>query len=217
MIKAVLFDMDGLLLDTEKLLVRFWQEAASEAGFNMTREIALNIRSMHRSFAVPYLKSVLGDNFDYAKTRARRMELMSGYLAENGLELKKGAKELLTYLNKNNIPAAVVTATDSERAEKYLKETGIFGYFERIISATMVKEGKPKPDIYLYAAEQLGLEPYECVALEDSPNGVKSAVSAGCRTIMVPDLTEPDEELSGIIAARANSLEDVVEIIGNLI
>lgn len=217
MIKAVLFDMDGLLLDTEKLLVRFWQEAASEAGFNMTREIALNIRSMHRSFAVPYLKSVLGDNFDYAKTRARRMELMSGYLAENGLELKKGAKELLTYLNKNDIPAAVVTATDSERAEKYLKETGIFGYFERIISATMVKEGKPKPDIYLYAAEQLGLEPYECVALEDSPNGVKSAVSAGCRTIMVPDLTEPDEELSGIIAARANSLEDVVEIIGNLI
>lgn len=217
MIKAVLFDMDGLLLDTEKLLVRFWQVAASEAGFNMTREIALNIRSMHRSFAVPYLKSVLGDNFDYAKTRARRMELMSDYLAENGLELKKGAKELLTYLNKNNIPAAVVTATDSERAEKYLKETGIFGYFERIISATMVKEGKPKPDIYLYAAEQLGLEPYECVALEDSPNGVKSAASAGCRTIMVPDLTEPDEELSGIIAARANSLEDVVEIIGNLI
>ena len=217
MIKAVLFDMDGLLLDTEKLLVRFWQEAASEAGFNMTREIALNIRSMHRSFAVPYLKSVLGDNFDYAKTRARRMELMSGYLAENGLELKKGAKELLTYLNKNNIPAAVVTATDSERAEKYLKETGIFGYFERIISAAMVKEGKPKPDIYLYAAEQLGLEPYECAALEDSPNGVKSAVSAGCGTIMVPDLTEPDEELSGIIAARANSLEDVVEIIGNLI
>lgn len=217
MIKAVLFDMDGLLLDTEKLLVRFWQEAASEAGFNMTREIALNIRSMHRSFAVPYLKSVLGDNFDYAKTRARRMELMSGYLAENGLELKKGAKELLTYLNKNNIPAAVVTATDSERAEKYLKETGIFGYFERIISAAMVKEGKPKPDIYLYAAEQLGLEPYECAALEDSPNGVKSAASAGCRTIMVPDLTEPDEELLRIIAARANSLEDVVEIIGNLI
>lgn len=216
MIKAVLFDMDGLLLDTEKLLVRFWQEAASEAGFNMTREIALNIRSMHRSFAIPYLKSVLGESFDYAKTRSRRMELMSGYLAENGIELKKGVKELLTYLNKNNIPAAVVTATDSERAEKYLKETGIFGYFDRIISATMVKEGKPKPDIYLYAAKQLGFEPYECAALEDSPNGVKSAASAGCRTIMVPDLTEPDEELSGIIAARANSLGDVIEIIGNL-
>ena len=215
-IKAVLFDMDGLLLDTEKLLVRFWQEAAREEGFDMTREIALNIRSMHRSFAIPYLKSVLGDDFDYLKTRSLRMELMSDYLAENGLELKKGAKELLTYLNENKIPAAVATATDSERAEKYLKETGIFGYFDKIISATMVKEGKPKPDIYIYAAKQLGLEPWECAALEDSPNGVKSAASAGCRTIMVPDLTEPDEELSRIIAARADSLEDVIEIIGNL-
>lgn len=213
MINAVFFDMDGLLLDTEKLLVRFWRQACSEAGFDMTQEIALNIRSMHRNFAIPYLKSVLGEDFDYAKTRARRMELMGEYLAKNGLELKKGAKELLASLNEKKIPAAVVTATDSERAEKYLKETGIFGYFDRIISAAMVKEGKPKPDIYLYAAEALGFDPKDCAALEDSPNGVKSAASAGCRTIMVPDLTEPDEELLHIITAKANSLFDVIEII----
>lgn len=213
MLKAVFFDMDGLLLDTEKLLVRFWRQASREAGFDMTQEIALNIRSMHRNFAVPYLKSVLGEDFDYAKTRARRMELMGDYLAENGLELKKGAKELLTYLNEKKIPAAVVTATDSERAEKYLKETGIFGYFDRIISAAMVKEGKPKPDIYLYAAEKLGFDPKDCAALEDSPNGVKSAASAGCAAIMVPDLTEPDEELLHIISAKAKSLFDVIEII----
>lgn len=217
MIKAVFFDMDGLLLDTEKLLVRFWRQACREAGFDMTREIALNIRSMHRNFAIPYLKSVLGEGFDYAKTRARRMELMGDYLSKNGLELKKGAKELLTYLNDKKIPAAVVTATDSERAEKYLKETGIFGYFDRIISAAMVKEGKPKPDIYLYAAEKLGVDPKDCAALEDSPNGVKSAASAGCRTIMVPDLTEPDEDLLHIITAKANSLFDVIEIIDKTI
>lgn len=216
MVKAVIFDMDGLLLDTEKLLVRFWQEAAREAGFPMTREIALNIRSMHRSFAIPYLKSVLGENFDYLKIRSRRMELMSAHLAKYGLELKKGAKELLTYLNENKIPAAVATATDYERAEKYLKETGIFGYFDKIICATMVKVGKPQPDIYIYAASELGLEPSECAALEDSPNGVKSAAAAGCKTIMVPDLTEPDEELSRIIAAKANSLDEVIDIICKL-
>ncbi|MGN0669717.1 MAG: HAD family hydrolase [Oscillospiraceae bacterium] len=216
MVKAVIFDMDGLLLDTEKLLVRFWQEAAREAGFNMTREIALNIRSMHRSFAIPYLKSVLGEDFDYLKIRSRRMELMSAHLAKYGLELKKGAKELLTYLNMNKIPAAVATATDYERAEKYLKETGIFGYFDKIICATMVKVGKPQPDIYIYAASELGLEPSECAALEDSPNGVKSASAAGCKTIMVPDLTEPDEELSRIIAAKAGSLDEVIDIICKL-
>ena len=213
MVKAVIFDMDGLLLDTEKLLVRFWQEAAREAGFPMTREIALNIRSMHRSFAIPYLKSVLGEGFDYLKIRSRRMELMNEHLAKHGLELKKGAKELLTYLNRNKIPAAVATATDYERAEKYLKETEIFGYFDKIICATMVKVGKPQPDIYIYAASELGLEPSECAALEDSPNGVKSAAAAGCRTIMVPDLTEPDEELSRIIAAKAGSLDEVIDIL----
>ena len=216
MVKAVIFDMDGLLLDTEKLLVKFWQEAAREEGFDMTREIALNIRSMHRSFAIPYLKSVLGEDFDYLKIRSRRMELMSAYLAKYGLELKKGAKELLTYLNENKIPAAVATATDYERAEKYLKETEIFGYFDKIICATMVKVGKPQPDIYIYAASELGLEPSECAALEDSPNGVKSAAAAGCKTIMVPDLTEPDEELSRIIAAKANSLDEVIDIICKL-
>lgn len=213
MVKAVIFDMDGLLLDTEKLLVRFWQEAAREAGFDMTREIALNIRSMHRSFAIPYLKSVLGEDFDYPKIRSRRMELMNEHLEKHGLELKKGAKTLLTYLNENKIPAAVATATDYERAEKYLKETGIFGYFDKIICATMVKVGKPKPDIYIYAASELGLEPSECAALEDSPNGVKSAAAAGCKTIMVPDLTEPDEELSRIIAAKAGSLDEVIGIL----
>ncbi|MCI7759181.1 MAG: HAD family phosphatase [[Eubacterium] saphenum] len=213
MVKAVIFDMDGLLLDTEKLLVRFWQEAARDSGFDMTREIALNIRSMHRSFAIPYLKSVLGDDFDYLKIRSRRMELMNEHLAKHGLELKKGAKTLLTYLNENKIPAAVATATDYERAEKYLKETGIFGYFDKIICATMVKVGKPKPDIYIYAASELGLEPSECAALEDSPNGVKSAAAAGCKTIMVPDLTEPDEELSRIIAAKAGSLDEVIGIL----
>ncbi len=79
----------------------------------------------------------------------------------------------------------------------------------------MVEQGKPKPDIYLYAAKQLGFEPCECIALEDSPNGVRSAASAGCRTIMVPDLTQPDSELAALISAKADSLFDVINIIEN--
>lgn len=216
MIKAVVFDMDGLLLDTEKLLVKFWVQAANEAGFPMTRENALYMRSLHKSFAVPYLKEQFGENFDYAKIRARRMELMSGYLSESPLELKKGAKELLGFLRESGITAAVCTATDSERAFEYLKKADIFGFFDNIFSATTVKTGKPAPDIYLYAAKQLGLEPRECAALEDSPNGVMSAASAGFVTIMVPDLTEPDEELSKIIFRSAKELSDVVDIIKEL-
>lgn len=214
-IKAVIFDMDGLLLDTEKLLVRFWVQAANEAGFPMTREDALSIRSLHRSFAVPYLRGLFGEDFDYLKIRSRRMELMNEYLKTHPLELKDGANELISYLSENGLMTAVATATDLERTRDYLARVGLLEKIDRIVCATMVEQGKPKPDIYLYAAEQLGLQPCECIALEDSPNGVRSAVSAGCRTVMVPDLTQPDSELSALISAKADSLFDVINIIEN--
>lgn len=213
MIKAVIFDMDGLILDTEKLLVKYWCQAANEAGFPMQREHALNIRSLARKFAIPYLQGIFGEDFDYVKIRTRRMELMSEYISEHGIETKPGLAELLEYLKAHNIPAAVATATDYERTEKYLTQVGFFSYFSKIVCAAMVENGKPKPDIYLYAAQQLGLDPSECLALEDSPNGVRSASSAGCVTVMVPDLTQPDDELNSLIYAKAGSLADVCGII----
>lgn len=213
MIKAVIFDMDGLLLDTEKLLVRFWVRAANELGFPMTREHALSLRSLHRNFAIPYLKELFGESFDYKTVRTRRMELMNEYLSNNPLELKDGAVELLSYLNCSGIPAAVCTATDCERAREYLSRVGIYERFDKIVSAAMVEYGKPSPDVYLYAVRQLGLLPGECMALEDSPNGVRSAAGAGCVTVMIPDLTEPDEELQRLIFARADSLGGVIDII----
>lgn len=212
-IKAVIFDMDGLLLDTEKLLIKFWVQAANEAGFPMTREDALSIRSLHRSFAIPYLKELFGEEFDYVKIRSRRMELMSDYLSKNPLELKPGAVELLTFLNEKGLHTAIATATDMERTRDYLQRVGVSEKFDTLVSATMVERGKPMPDIYIYAAKQLGFMPEECLALEDSPNGVRSAASAGCVTIMVPDLTPPDKELSDMIFAKADSLGDVIGII----
>lgn len=212
-VKAIIFDMDGLLLDTEKLLIQFWIQAANEAGFPMTREHALSIRSLHRSYAIPYLQGLFGGEFDYVKIRSRRMEFMNEYLSEHPLELKDGAKELLDFLNENKLLTAVATATDYGRTREYLTRAGIFYNFDRIVCATMVERGKPAPDIYIYAAEQLGLEPGECMALEDSPNGVKSAAGAGCRTVMVPDLTEPDEELEELIFAKADSLNDIIKIL----
>lgn len=213
MIKAVIFDMDGLILDTEKLLVKYWCQAANEAGFPMQKEHALNIRSLARKFAIPYLQGEFGENFDYVSIRSRRMELMSQALERDGLQLKKGIRELLEYLKQSGIPSAIATATDYERAKAYLTRAGVFDSFDKIVCATMVESGKPAPDIYLYAAEQLGLSPCECMALEDSPNGVRSAAAAGCVTVMVPDLTQPDEDLGRLIFAKADSLLDVPAII----
>ncbi|MBD5111253.1 MAG: HAD family phosphatase [Ruminococcaceae bacterium] len=210
MIKAVIFDMDGLILDTEKLLIRFWIQAANEAGFPMTYEQALEIRSMHRKFAIPHLQGIFGEEFDYVKIRSRRMELMNEWLGSHELELKPGVVELLDHLNERGILTAICTATDYERTRDYLTRVGIFERFDKIICATMVEFGKPRPDIYLYAAEQLGLAPSDCMALEDSPNGVRAASAAGCVTIMIPDLTEPDEELDGVDFTRVSSLSDVI-------
>ncbi len=215
MIKAVIFDMDGLILDTEKLLVKYWCQAANEAGFPMRREHALNIRSLARKFAIPYLQGIFGEDFDYVRIRSRRMELMSQHISLHGLETKPGITALLDYLDKRNIPAAIATATDIQRTEDYLGKVGLLDRFRKIVCAAMVENGKPKPDIYLYAAKQLGLPPEECLALEDSPNGVRSASSAGCVTVMVPDLTQPGEELLGLIFAKADTLADVPGIIEN--
>ena len=205
-IRAVIFDMDGVLLDTEQLLVRFWCQAAREAGFPMEREQALQLRSLAGKYAAPLLRQWFGEGFDYAAVRARRRELMEQELERIGLPVKEGAAELLTLLRQRGIPAAVATATDEERAARYLKEAGLYPLFDRICCAPMVANGKPMPDIYLFACRQLGEEPCRCLAVEDSPNGVLSAYRAGCQVAMVPDLTPPDEETAPLLTLRADSL-----------
>lgn len=211
--KAVIFDLDGTVLDTEKLLVKYWCMAANEFGFPMEREHALHLRSLARKYAEPLLKEWFGESCDYMTLRNRRMELMTAHINKYGLETKGGIKELLIYLGEKGYKRAVATATDLNRAGGYLKDVGLYDYFDCIISAHQVQNGKPKPDVYLYAVSQLGLQPDECIAVEDSPNGVISASDAGCRTIMVPDLTEPDDELKKRIYAVCHSAADIIEIL----
>lgn len=212
-IKAAIFDLDGTVIDTEKLLVKYWCMAANEFGFPMEREHALQLRSLARKYAEPLLKEWFGENCDYMTVRNRRMELMTAHIIENGLDVKAGIKELLVWLGENGYKRAVATATDLTRAGKYLTDVGLYDYFDCIISAQQVENGKPKPDVYIYAVNQLGLTPDECIAVEDSPNGVISASDAGCKTIMVPDLTEPDEELKKRLYAVCPKASDIIKVL----
>ncbi|MCQ2417476.1 MAG: HAD family phosphatase [Oscillospiraceae bacterium] len=213
MIKAVIFDMDGTIIDTEKYYRVFWPKALAEFGYHMTDDQVLSIRSLGRPFAPQRFREWYGDDFDYYAVRDRRKELMAEYLKEVGIEKKKGAEEILEYLRSRGILTAVATATDLTRTEQYLDEVGLRQYFDKLISAVMVKEGKPSPDIYRYACEQLGLQPEECIAVEDAPNGILSAYRAGCKVIMVPDQTKPDEEIMQYLFACAESLEDIRQYI----
>lgn len=215
-IKGIISDMDGVILDTEKLYVRFWCEAANFYGYPMERSHALSIRSMARPLAIEKLKGYFGEDFDYYAVHDKRVELMDKYIIEeNGIEAKAGADYLLSYLKKNGYKVALATATGYERTKKYLEQLGLLKYFDEIVCASMVEHGKPAPDIYLYAAEKLGINPEECIALEDSQNGIKSASSAGCKTVMVPDLDEPADEIKPLLYDVADGLEDVIRILGN--
>lgn len=211
MIKGAIFDMDGLMLDTEKLLVRFWRQAAKEFGYDMTLEHVLGIRSLSRKYAVPKMQGIFGEEFPFLDIRKRRIELMNNYIDEHGFEIKKGLFELLDYLKSNSLKIAVATATDKERAELYLGKINALGYFDEIVCGNMIENGKPEPDIYLAAAKALGLNPSECAALEDSPNGIKSAYSAGCKVIMIPDLSQPDDEVEPMLTAVYESLDKAAE------
>ena len=210
---AVIFDLDGTLTDTEKYYQKAWPMAIEHFGFKCQLWMPLELRSLGRPFAPLRFREWFGESFNYDEVRAYRKKVVKEMISKGGIPLKPFAVETLKLLRENGITVAMATANDFERTRGYLTELGIFELFDRIICADMVKQGKPAPDIYSYACEALGLEPDQCYAVEDSPNGVKSAYAAGCRVIMVPDLTEPDDEIRPMLYARAEDLHEVFEIV----
>ncbi|MBQ8687073.1 MAG: HAD family phosphatase [Ruminococcus sp.] len=213
MIQGLIFDMDGLLLDTEKYYFRYWMQSAAEFGFSMKPRHALAIRSLCAKYAERYLKRELGEDFDYHAVRARRRVLIQEAMEQFGIQLKPGVRELLAWCRENDVLTAVATATPTENAKIHLERVGLKDCFSVIVGGDSIENGKPCPDIYRKAAAVLSLPTENCLALEDSPNGILAAFSAGCNPVMVPDLTEPDEMLKPLLYAWVPTLMDVIGLI----
>ena len=209
-IKAVIFDMDGLMIDTEKLYAIFWEKALLFYGYQPTKEFLRKLRSLSHKLAEQLFQETFGEGIQYRQIRQKRIELMNAYIEEYGVEQKAGLNSLIQYLYQKKIRMAVATATDYQRTSKYLSKLGLIHYFDEVVCGCMVENGKPAPDIYQKAVDLLRVLPEECVALEDSPNGVTSAFDAGCRVIMIPEYE--DNSLDPRIEyEKVTSLVDVIE------
>ena len=212
-IRGVLFDMDGLVLDTEKLYARFWMEACHFYGFPMTREQALQMRAANSRLGAENLNRFFGPSADYKTIRAKRIELMDAFIAEHGVEPKPGIFELMDYLESQGIPAAITSSSPKDRIQSHLSSLGLYHRFAAICSGYEVPWGKPAPDIYLHGAASLGMKPENCLALEDAPLGIESAFRARCIPVMIPDQDPPNEKTAAMLYARADSLLDIISLL----
>lgn len=210
---GVLFDMDGLVLDSEILYTRFWRKAAEVFGYCMSQEQAVSMCGLGKQAGQNNIHRYFGTEADYYAIRNKRIELMEAYVDEKGIDLKPGVRELLDHLEENRIPAAITSSSPIPRIQKYLAFHGLEARFAALCSGRDVPKGKPAPDIYLKGAQALGLDPRNCLALEDAPAGILSAYRAGCLTVMVPDQKQPDGETEALLYAKADTLADIIPML----
>jgi HAD superfamily hydrolase (TIGR01509 family) len=216
--RAVIFDMDGLMLDTERIAMITCRRAAEGFGDVIADEIYLQgigrtVEDTRRIFC-----GVLGADFPFNEIRSRRLAYTYGeeYVHRYGLPKKPGLIEVLELLQGCSVPKAVATSTRREDACDRLRTAELFHCFDAIVGGDEVVHGKPAPDLFLLAAERLKITPTECIVLEDSDAGIRAARAAGMTPILVPDLKAPSDEVKALAYRIYPSLHEVRALFSNL-
>lgn len=207
--KTVIFDMDGVLFDTERLCMDAWSVAAREQGIEGMEKVSILCIGQNANDTKALVLEHLGADFPYDAFRKRVSECVWEQLKQNGVPVKKGVRELLAYLKENGYQIGLASSSRREAVQYHLTDTNLTEYFSVTVTGDLVEHSKPLPDIYLLACEEMGVKPEAAYAIEDSPNGIRSAYAAGMMPIMVPDMVMPDDEMEQMSFRIFNDLSEV--------
>lgn len=214
--KAVIFDMDGVIFDSETIVMDCWRELSKRYGFSDFEQVYEKCIGVNTNKSREIFKAAYGQDFPYDFYRGESSKLFREKSDNGLLPIKKGAVSLLEFLKNNNYLIGLASSTREEVVHKELKAASLFQYFDSITCGDQVKNSKPDPEIYLKACDSLNLNPAETYAIEDSFNGIISAYSAGMITIMVPDLIMPDDSIKNKTSYIFNDLDEVKDYLNTL-
>ena len=212
-IKAFIFDMDGLILDTERIAFKSYKEALKEYGYDFSEAFFLTLVGTNVKLTKELCLNRYGSWFPFDLLHENHNKITEEYIKKNGVPLKEGVNELIDYLKEKDYKIALATSSDREKAEYLLELVKIKDKFDYIICGNDIVNSKPNPEIFLKAAENLKVEPKECVVIEDSKFGVKAAVNAGMKVINVPDMKMPNSEVKSMAFKIFNNLLEVKDYI----
>lgn len=207
--KAVIFDMDGVIFDTERVYLEIWQSVFEKYGYKMTKELYITVMGTGRKNVIKTFLENFGDDLPIEKMYEEKDNQLFYIIENQGIPLKEGVKELFSMLKEKNYKIALATSAKRERVEKQIKDKWLKESFDAIVCGDDVEKGKPSPDIFLKAAKKIDVEPENCFVVEDSLAGIKAAFSGGMKGIHVEDLKVADED---ILKYCQKSFKDLQEV-----
>ena len=215
-IKAIIFDMDGILIDTERISFNAFKSVLKEYNYEMSEKFYLTMIGRNVKSIEQVMKAEYGQDFPFDEIYKKKVHISVSTIDRDGVIVKKGVHEIIDYLKENNYKIAVATSTRKERAHKLLDDIGIKDKVNYIICGDQVENSKPDPEIFLKAANGLEVLPENCLVIEDSEAGVQAAVNAGIPAINVPDMKMPDEKMETMAFKICKDLIEVKELLNEL-
>lgn len=216
-IDTVIFDMDGVIFDSETLVLSSWKEVARRYGIKDVEKVCRECLGTNSVVSKQIFLEHYGQDFPYDEYKGEMSEVFFAHASDGKLAKKQGVEELLKYLKNKGFKVGIASSTREKIVRRQISEGGLLEYFDQIVGGDMVKHSKPEPDIFLEACGRLESKPEKCYVIEDSYNGIRAAHAAGMHPIMVPDLMEPTEEMKSLAEEILGSLCEVQEFLQELV